>query len=293
MPKKKPKKPKRSINFLSKLKDLFSFTSKSKPTIESAIGDLRNNDNNELSIAEQEIINNFSGFSKKLAEDIMITRSDIVAVPVDISLNDLIQVIIKHGHTRTIVYKKNLDNIVGFVHIKDLFLVMENPESYNLQSLTRKHIVAPNLLKLTKLLTEMQIHRTHIAVIFDEYGGVAGLVTIEDIIEEIVGEMADEHDNEEDEGYEIIKPGLIVSSARLEVRELENILSLKLKLEDDEFETIGGLIMAKTGEVPIKGQVIEISDKLTVEILDSTPRTIKQIKIKHHEKLPPQSSKSQ
>ena len=229
--------------------------------------------------AKQEIISNFDNFTKQNAEDIMIPRSDIVAVPINISLEELTKNIAQHTHTRTLVYKGNLDNIVGFIHLKDLLKVIRNTEKYNLKKLVRKHIISPHSMKLTELLTKMRIQRTHIAVIVDEYGGTDGIVTIEDLIEEIVGTINDEHDKAIDHSYNVIQPGMVVADSRVEVEELEQVLDIKLKSEDDEFDTIGGLVMAKTGNVPKKGDVIYITENITIEVLDSTPRTLKQLKI--------------
>jgi magnesium and cobalt transporter len=152
-------------------------------------------------------------------------------------------------------------------------------KKFNLKRLLRKHIVAPHSMKLIDLLTQMQRSRTHIAIVVDEYGGTDGLVTIEDIIEEIVGNIDDEHDIGIDEDYRILKPGLIITSARVEIQELENVLGTQLSSVDDEFDTIGGLIMVKSGSVPEKGEVIHITEDIIAEILEATPRTIKQIKI--------------
>lgn len=229
---------------------------------------------------ENAIIRNLESFAEKVASDVLIPRSDIIAVNVDISLDELSKIVIKHGHTRTLVYKDNLDNILGFVHIKDLFEVIAKSKKYNLKKLTRKALVFPESMKLVDLLREMQVKRTHIAVIVDEYGGTDGIVTIEDLIEGIVGPIDDEHDIElVSESFKVLKPGVIIVSARMEVVELEKLLNVKLKEEDDEFDTIGGLVLATVGTVPEKGSVIDINDDVTVEIMDSTPRNIKQLKI--------------
>lgn len=226
------------------------------------------------------IIKNFDSFADKTAEDVMIPRADILSVKCDISLENLIKVIIKHAHTRTLVYKESLDNIIGFVHIKDLFEVIAKSKKFNLKKLLRKQLVATHSMKLVELLKQMQLHRTHIAVVVDEYGGTDGIVTIEDIIESIVGPIDDEHDtNLESENFKILKPGLVIANARMEVEELEKILSIRLRNDDDEFDTIGGLILAKVGNVPEKGRIINITDEVTVEIIDSSPRAIKQVKI--------------
>lgn len=237
-------------------------------------------DNHIETPAEGEIINNLGSFSEKNLEDVMIPRSDIVAVDVSISLEELSKSIVEHAHTRTLVYQEHLDHILGFVHIKDLFEVIAESKKFNLKKLARKHIVAPHSMKLTDLLTEMQKTRTHIAVVVDEYGGTDGIVTIEDIIEEIVGNINDEHDDiGDDEDYKIVKPGLIIASARMDIEDLEKILKIKISEEDDEFDTIGGYIMAKSGSVLEKGEKFHINDDVLVEILEATPRAIKQVRI--------------
>ena len=223
---------------------------------------------------------NFESFAEKTVEDVMIPRSDIISVSYDISLEDLSKTIIKHGHTRTLVYKDNLDNVIGFLHIKDLFEIIARSKKYSLKKLMRKHIVSPHSMTLIELLKQMQLNRTHIAVVVDEYGGTDGIVTIEDVIESIVGRIDDEHDADLDtENFKILKPGLIIANARMEVEELERILGVKLRDEDDEFDTIGGLVLAKVGTVPDKGEVIIITEEVTIEIINSTPRTIKQLKV--------------
>lgn len=230
--------------------------------------------------SEDGIVNNLDNFYEKTVEDIMVPRSDIISASYDSTLEELSDLIIKHSHTRTLIYRESLDNIIGFVHIKDLFEVIAHSKKFVLKKLIRKHIVSPHSMKLIDLLTRMQAKRTHIAVIVDEYGGTDGIVTIEDIMEEIVGKIDDEHDiDEETDSYKILRPGLLVASARVEIEELENIIGMKLKTEHDEFDTIGGFVMAKVGSVPEKGDVIDLDDGVIVEIIESTPRTIKQMKI--------------
>jgi len=264
---------KSKITVLSKLKSLW----RNKPPKQED-SKLEQSDFSELP-TEGEILNNLGSFSEKTLENIMIPRSDIISVGVDASLEELSTLIVKHAHTRTLVYQERLDDIIGFVHIKDLFEVIVESKKFNLKRLLRKHIVAPHSMKLIDLLTQMQRSRTHIAIVVDEYGGTDGLVTIEDIIEEIVGNIDDEHDIGIDEDYRILKPGLIITSARVEIQELENVLGTQLSSVDDEFDTIGGLIMVKSGSVPEKGEVIHITEDIITEILEATPRTIKQIKI--------------
>jgi len=267
-----------NINIFSKLKSFFKNLFSSKVSPKQLNSDVDQNYFSELA-TEGEIISNIDSFSEKTLEDIMIPRSDIISVSLDVTLEELSELMVEHTHTRILIYKERLDNIVGFVHIKDLFKVIVHSKKFNLKRLIRKHIISPHSMKLIDLLAQMQRGRTHIAIIVDEYGGTDGLVTIEDIIEEIVGRIDDEHDIGIDKDYKILKPGLIVTSARVGIEELENVLNTQLKGDEDEFDTIGGLIMAKSGSVPEKGEIINITNNVVAEILESTPRTIKQIKI--------------
>jgi len=227
------------------------------------------------------IFSNFDNLATRTVEDVMIPRSDIIAVKSDVTIEDLSAAIVEHGHTRTLVYKGSLDNVIGFVHIKDLFEIIAESKTYNLKKLIRPHLVSPYSMKLIDLFTQMQVKRTHIAIVVDEYGGTDGIVTIEDIIEKIVGrKIDDEHDDDEPvESYKVLKSGVIISSARVEVEEIEKILSVRMKYEDDEFDTIGGLVMARSGHVPEKGDIIQITEEVSIEILDATPRSVKHLKI--------------
>ena len=267
------------INIFLKLKLFFKKLFSSKASATKQLGLKADQSNCYEFAVEGEIINNIDSFPEKILENIMIPRSDIIAVSLDITLEELGKLMIKYTHTRIPVYKESLDNIVGFIHVKDIFRVIVHSEKFNLKKLIRKHIISPHSMKLVDLLAQMQRSRTHIAIVVDEYGGTDGLVTIENIIEEIVGRIDDEHDIGIDKDYKILKPGLIVTSARVDIEELENVLSTQLKKDEDEFDTIGGLIMAKSGNVPEKGEVINITHNVIAEILESTPRTIKQIKI--------------
>jgi magnesium and cobalt transporter len=261
-------------NFLTKI-----FTKKDKRNALDNLGEYNYSLSQQLATSHK-IISNLKDFSQKTVEDVMIPRSDIASITIDSKIEDLCKSILEHGHTRTLIYKGSLDNIVGFIHIKDLFAVIAGARKVSLKKLIRKHIISPHSMKLIDLLAQMQINRTHIAVVVDEYGGTDGLVTIEDIIEEIVGRIDDEHDIDEDENsYKIIRPGLIITSARVEIENIEEAMGISLGHEDEEIDTIGGLVMAISGCVPEKGDIIHINEQVVVEIIEATPRTIKQIKI--------------
>jgi CBS domain containing-hemolysin-like protein len=232
-------------------------------------------------LTEKTIFSNFQEFNDKIVEDVVIPRSDIIAVRDDVNLEDLNQMIIKFSHTRILVYNDTLDNIIGFIHIKDLFKILARAENFNLKKLIRKPIISAPSMKLSDLLREMQRRRTHIAIVVDEYGGTDGMVTIEDIMEEIFGRIDDEHDEIlESDSYKVINHTTILSNSRVEVEDLEKILGVQLKDHDDEFDTIGGLVLAKVGSVPLPGTKINISDEVELEVIDANPRTLKLVKLK-------------
>lgn len=231
-------------------------------------------------ILHDEDVNNLVITKNKLVEDIMTPRSDIIFASHAITVQDLTQLAITSGHTRIPIYKDTLDKIIGFVHIKDLFKLHMDNKASEIKKIIRKHIVSPHSMRVMDLLTQMQIQRTHIAVVVDEYGGTDGIVTMDDILQEIVGKIDDEHDDQSEiNSFSIIKPGVVLSSSRVEIEDLEAALNIPFRLEHDEVDTIGGLVMSIAGRVPEKGEVVKISDNISVEVLDCTPRTIKQLRI--------------
>lgn len=224
------------------------------------------------------------------AEDIMIPRTDIVAVNYSSSLDEISKIFLESRHTRIPVYKEELDNIIGFINIKDilpyLLLPKDNP-NFKIDVVLRKLLIVSPSMKIYDLLEEMRQTRTHIALVVDEMGGIDGLMTIEDLVEEIVGEIEDEHDqgNEELE-FKVIDEKTFEASGRIEIEDLEEKLSLKLSEEDEEYDTLGGLILSISGTVPNKGDsIIHPSAGLVFEILDSDPRRIKKVLI-HRSPIP-------
>lgn len=244
------------------------------------VNDLENQ-TQAMSDSEKHLLSNMLQFYNKTVEDVMVPRSDICAINTQATLQDLNKLILLNSHTRTLVYDDTLDNIVGFVHIKDLFVVMANKSPFNLSKIMRKPVIAAASMRLIDLLLEMQKSRTHIAVVVDEYGGTDGIATIEDIMEAIVDKIQDEHDDAEDENnsYIIGNSGEIITSARVEIEILEKALSVQLKNPDDECDTIGGLILLRVGNVPSRGVIIDITDTIKAEIIESTPRVLKKVKI--------------
>ncbi|KJV81910.1 hemolysin C [Rickettsia hoogstraalii str. RCCE3] len=236
----------------------------------------------KMTLDERNILANLLELEDKTIEDIMVPRSDIAAIKLTTNLEELSESIkLEVPHTRTLIYDGTLDNVVGFIHIKDLFKALATKQNGRLKKLIRKHIIAAPSMKLLDLLAKMRRERTHIAIVVDEYGGTDGLVTIEDLIEEIVGRIDDEHDQQLDsDNFKVINNSTIISNARVEVEVLEEIIGEKLKNDDDEFDTIGGLVLTRVGSVPAIGTRIDISENIEIEVTDATPRSLKQVKIR-------------
>ena len=250
-----------------------------------AIKKLKSN-SKKMTLEEKKIFMNLLKFGHKTVEDVMIPRSDIKAVKLTASIDELSQMLnSKIPNTRTLVYDETLDNIVGFIHIKDLFKILITKQlitnqELQLKKIIRKPIISAPSMKLIDLLAKMRRDCVQISIIVDEYGGTDGIVTMEDIMEEIVGRIDDEHDKKSDnDSFRIINNNTILSNARVKVEDLESALGVKLKLHNDEFDTIGGLVLAKVGNVPLVGTKIDIEQQVELEVIDASPRSLKQVKL--------------
>lgn len=223
-------------------------------------------------------------------EDVAVPRAEIVSVAKDIALDTLVNVFRESGLTRLPVFDETLDTPLGFVHLKDLALLhgfTDETARLDVTAMMRPLLFAPPSMPIGVLLQKMQTDRIHMALVIDEYGGVDGLVTIEDLIEQVIGEIEDEHDVEEDQFWSLEKPGvyLCLSKAPLVEFEAETGVTLVDRDEEDEIETLGGLVFLLIGRVPVRGEVVKHSNGVEFEILDADPRRIKRIRVV----LPPSS----
>ena len=215
--------------------------------------------------------------------DIMIPRADIGAVELNDSFEKVLEVFIKEAHSRVPIYEKNLDNIIGMIHIKDLvnYQNQNKTETNFLQNLKREILEIPPSMPVLDLLLKMQLTRLHMGIVIDEYGCTDGLVTIEDVIEEITGEIEDEHD--EKNLPMLIKSSLntFEASARIEIDELQKVTNVEFlnSYDNDDVDTLGGLIFSITGRVPQRGEIIKHSSGTTFEIKDADPMKIKSVKV--------------
>ena len=217
------------------------------------------------------------------SSDIMIPRADIGAVELNDSFEKVLEVFIKEAHSRVPIYEKNLDNIIGMVHIKDLvnYQNQKKTETNFLQNLKREILEIPPSMPVLDLLLKMQLTRLHMGIVIDEYGCTDGLVTIEDVIEEITGEIEDEHD--EKNLPMLIKSSLntFEASARIEIDELQKVTNVEFlnSYDNDDVDTLGGLIFSITGRVPQRGEIIKHASGTTFEIKDADPMKIKSVKV--------------
>jgi magnesium and cobalt transporter len=217
-------------------------------------------------------------------DDVAIPKAEIVAVPLDIGKDDLVEVFREHGFSRVPVYKGTLDHPQGLVLLKDLALQhgFGAAGRFSLKRLLRPILYAPPSMPTGVLLQKMQRERVHMALVIDEYGGVDGLVTIEDLIETVIGEIEDEHDEDEGALWKEEKPGVILAQSTAPLEELEAALGIRLRTgeEDEEIDTLGGLVFLRTGRVPARGEVVDHESGAEIEIVDADPRRIKKLRIR-------------
>ena len=241
-----------------------------------------------LKINEEKIISNVFQLPEKLINDIMIPRTDIISVDTNVNINKFVQIIGRTSHSRYPVFDKSRDNIIGMIHIKDVISCWKNKKIKNIKKLVRQILFTPDSINILDLLLKMRTSHIHMAIIVDEHGGVDGLVTIEDLVEEIVGEIKDEHEAQKENKNNIkglIKDdGSIKISARMLIEDFEkkygNIFSDKKDISD--IDTMGGLVFHIFGRIPLKGEVIKHSNGCEFEILDADSRRIRTILVRNH-----------
>ena len=230
---------------------------------------------------ENELLKNLAGLRGITASDVMVPRVDIVSVAMSDDFNEIVKQLIKTNHSRVPVRNESLDDIVGILHIKDVLANLFLKEKQNIKSLLKKPIFVSPSISLLDLLYEMRIKRRHLALVVDEYGGIDGLVTIEDLVEELVGEIEDEHDLSSECRLEKMEDGSIVVEARIIIDLVEGFIqSIRKEDLNEEIETLGGFIVSIAGRVPVKGEVIKYSPSgLKFEILEADPRKVILVKL--------------
>jgi magnesium and cobalt transporter len=220
-------------------------------------------------------------------EQIMVPRADIVAVELGTSVADVVALLVEQGHSRVPVYRSSLDEVVGMVHIKDLAgAILERDASGNatseLSKSMRRVIFAAPSARVLDLLLEMRLKRTHMAMVVDEYGGIDGLVTIEDLVEQIVGDIADEHDEDAELELTDRADGTVIADARVTLSDFIARYGKVFSDEDvSELDTLGGLVFRLAGRVPSLGELVSHPNGVEFEIMDADPRRIRRLRLRN------------
>lgn len=236
----------------------------------------------EFSAQERALLGNVLKLRDKTADDVMVPRADIMAMPEDFTLEQAIRLIQRDGHSRYPVYRGQLDEIVGMVHIKDVFAAVGREGAFDLKAILRKPLFTVPSVPVLDLLLQMRMARIHMALVVDEYGGIDGLVTIEDLVETITGDISDEHD--EDASPQMVeKPdGTVEVDARMPVAAFEQKVGPLLTEEERaaDIDTVGGLVFTLAGRVPARGELVSHSSGLEFRVLEADPRRIRRVRVR-------------
>jgi CBS domain containing-hemolysin-like protein len=235
----------------------------------------------DLSPVERQMLRNLLHFGESNVADISVTRGDIIAVPANISFQGLVAAFAEAGHSRLPVYEESLDQVIGMVHIKDVFTLQVSGDEppADVAALLRKPLYVPESMGVLDLLARMRAERVHLAIVVDEFGGTEGLVTIEDVVEEIVGEIEDEHDEEMPGLLIAIEDGIWEADARAELDEVAETIDARLAAFDEDVDTIGGLATLLAGHVPQQGEIVEHPSGWRLEVTDSDTRRVTRLRL--------------
>jgi magnesium and cobalt transporter len=254
-----------------------------RETIEELIEETETEVDAPISEDESALLRNILQLRNLTAYDVMVPRADITAVPVDIGLADLVRVISTKGHSRLPVYRETLDDVVGMVHIKDVLTCLTGDRPFDLKSILREVLFVAPSMRALDLLLQMRLARIHMALVIDEFGGIDGVTTIEDVVEEIVGEIEDEHDVEQGPKMLARPDGSLIADARTTIEEFERRVGPVLSDEEREqdIDTLGGLVFTLTGHVPTRGESVTHPSGIVFEVMEADPRRIRRLRIRN------------
>ncbi len=248
----------------------------------AADADEKSGETPDLDRQERALIANVLRLRGTVADDVMIPRADIVAMPIDLTFDQALELIRREGHSRMPVYREQLDDVAGMVHIKDVVAYIGRAEQFKLETILRAPLMVAPQIPVLDLLLQMRMNRMHLALVVDEYGGIDGLLTIEDLVETITGDIADEHD-EPDMPMVIERPdGTLEIDARMPIEDFGARVGVELSEEEREadIDTVGGLVFTLAGRVPARGEVISHGSGLEFRVLDTDPRRIRRLRVK-------------
>src|SRR5437588_12592528 len=269
---------------LSRLRTLFRLLRRPRgqsETIDALVATAADELGTPITPQERVLIGNVLKGHGRNAADIMVPRVDIVALDVDQPFAEVVKCMAEQGDSRVPVYRETLDDVIGFIHVKDVLAPVADRRPAKLTRLLRKVLFVAPSVPILDLLVQMRQARTHIAMVVDEFGGIDGLVTIEDLIEEIVGEIEDEHDVAGGPSLVERSDGSLIADARTPIEVLEEHEGARLRPDGDqeEVDTLGGLVSSLAGRVPKRGEVIAHPLGIEFEVLDADPRRIKRLRV--------------
>jgi CBS domain containing-hemolysin-like protein len=272
-------------SFFDRLKGLFT-RAEEGGEFADALDDGQREAAMRLPRARREMIERVIAFDEKRVADVMAPRADIIAVDMETSLDELVKAFAEAGHSRLPVYRGDLDDPIGMVHIKDVIALIANPLSAPpgddpiLKKIRRTVLYVPRSMRVTDLLLRMQASRVHMALVIDEFGGTDGLLTIEDLLEEIVGDINDEHDDAVAPTIVARQGGGWEADGRVEFAEFAATTGITLEGEGAEVDTIGGLVVALAGRVPQRGEVLSHPSGYDFEVVEADARKVRKVRIR-------------
>jgi CBS domain containing-hemolysin-like protein len=258
---------------------------KLRESLEETIGEIieeSDTPREEIGAEERLLIRNILKLRALAAKDVMVPRADIVPVPHDVTLPALVETIRREAHSRYPVYRGTTDEMIGMIHIKDVLAYWNSDRPFAIDDVLRKILFVAPSMRVLDLLLEMRKTRLHLALVVDEFGGIDGLVSIEDLVEAIVGEIEDEHDIVESPRIQAMPDGSWMVDARLPLEELEAALGPLLTAEERgaDIDTVGGLAMSLAGAVPARGEVLSHPAGVRFEVMDADPRRVKRLRVR-------------
>jgi CBS domain containing-hemolysin-like protein len=273
-------------NLWSGLRQLI-FGEGSEPTlrdqIEEAIEDHEDDAPNalDLSPVERIMLRNLLDFGERTVRDVAVPRGDIIAIDQDASFEDLVKLFADAGHSRLPVYRETLDTVTGMIHVKDVFAILAGtaPKPAAITALIRQPRYVPEAMGVIELLAEMRATQTHLAIVVDEYSGTEGLVTIEDLVEEIVGDIEDEHDDAPTQLLVPLDDGAWDADARAELEDVAETVDPRLGETDEPIDTLGGLAASIADRIPQVGDMLEHESGWTLEVTDGDQRRVTRLRL--------------
>ncbi len=280
-----PSEPESSLPRKNLLSRIFGAGEDERPDLDS---EPENPSQKEVASAEagaREMLVNLRNMHDMRVEDVYVPKADISAISDDSNLEQVVDAFRTSGMTRLPVFTDTLDTPIGFIHLKDLALNFgfgKSNGAFKIGSLVRKLLFVPPSMRIGVLLQKMQGSRIHLALVIDEYGGVEGLVSIEDLLEQIVGEIADEHDDHESALWIEERPGVYLAYARADLEEFEQMAKVDLLPDDvdEDVDTLGGLVFRLAGRVPGRGEIVLHPDGHEIEVIDADPRKVKRMRLR-------------